>query len=110
MRPVQASTCLGSSVNISASGVNALAAGMHQRKRSAHKWARAPSAGSGISKVQRDYEGKGSVQHGKTTTDPVDLSDSRGIAVGNRYMLNLDGKTVEWTIVSVVDTYAQKEQ
>ena len=50
------------------------------------------------------------LQHGKTSTDPTDLSDSRGIAVGNKYMLNLDGKTVEWTIACIVDTYGQKEQ
>lgn len=50
------------------------------------------------------------LRHGMTSTDPVEFSDSRGIAVGNKYMLNLDGRTVEWTIASVVDTYGQKEQ
>lgn len=48
------------------------------------------------------------LQHGKTSTDPVELSDSCGIAVGKKYMLNLDGKTVEWTITRIVDTFLQK--
>ena len=50
------------------------------------------------------------LQHGNTATDPIDLSDNRGIAVGNKYMLNLDGRTVEWTITRIVDVYGQKEQ
>ena len=50
------------------------------------------------------------LQQGKTATDPMDLSDSRGIEVGNKYMLNLDGRTVEWTIARIVDVYGQKEQ
>lgn len=50
------------------------------------------------------------LQHGKTSTDPVELSDSCGIAVGKKYMLNLDGKTVEWTITRIVDTFWQNGQ
>lgn len=44
------------------------------------------------------------LQHGKTTTDPIEFTDSHGIAVGNEYMLNLNGKTVEWKIIKIETT------
>ena len=49
------------------------------------------------------------LQHGRISTDPTDFMDSRGIAVGNEYMLNLDGTTRLWKITKIVRDYATAE-
>ena len=50
------------------------------------------------------------LQHGRTFTSEMDVSDIYGIEVGKSYMLNLDGTgTKEWKVSKIVRDYAQAE-
>lgn len=43
------------------------------------------------------------LRHGRKTIGPMKFTDSHGLAVGDEYLINLDGRTLEWRIQKIVE-------
>lgn len=49
------------------------------------------------------------LRYGHRTMGPIKFTDSRGIAVGNEYMLNVDGHGIrEWRVDKIVQVLESK--